>query len=84
MASNSRLSKGLDSDIRAVHLRFTAAMESRLPAMSVDTKERYFGVVSALVSKLEDAGKPLRQVLQEIMAEAAGMLFQELGSGGGG
>ena len=50
--SNDLLSKGLDSDITAVHQRFTAAMESRLPSMNLESKERYFAVLSALVNKL--------------------------------
>lgn len=72
------LSKGLDSDISIVHQRFTAAMESRLPAMTLETKERYFAVVSALVGKLEAADKSLRDILQEMMAETAQYIFQEM------
>jgi len=72
------LSKGLDKDIAAVHRRFVAAMERRLPSMNFDTKERYFAVVSILVGKLEVPDKTLREILQEMMSEAAGIILQEM------
>jgi hypothetical protein len=78
--SDDLLSKGLDSDISTVHERFAAAMQSRLPKMNLETKERYFAVLSSLVNKLETPDKELRQILQEMMAEAAGYLFQEIGA----
>jgi hypothetical protein len=76
--TNTLLSQGLDSDISLVHRRFLAAMESRLPAMSVDSKERYFAVLSALVGKLETQEKNLREILREMMAEAATIILQEI------
>lgn len=75
---NELLSKGLDSDISAVHRRFLAAMERRLPTMSLETKERYFAVLSALVSKLEIQEKNLRQILQETMSESGAIILQEI------
>jgi len=69
----------LDNDIRLVHERFLVAMEQRLPAMQLDTKERYFVALSSLVGKLEAAEKSLRDVLQEMMAEVASYIFQEMG-----
>lgn len=74
------ISKGLDSDISAVHLRFMEAMERRLPTMSLETKERYFAVLCALVSKLEAQEKNLRQILQEIMSESGAIILQEIGA----
>ena len=82
MQRHSLLSKGLDSDIAAVHQRFLTAMEQRLPALSVETKERYFVVLSALVGKLEVDGKTLREVLREMLAEAGTYIFQEIGTQG--
>ena len=72
------LSKALDDDIVAVHRRFLAAMESRLPAMNLETKERYFAVLSILVGKLETQDKNLREILQEMMSEAAAIILQEM------
>ncbi len=79
MQTNGPLSKALDGDIAAVHRRFLIAMEQRLPAMSLETKERYFVVLSSLVGKLESDAKTLREVLREMMAEAAAYIFQEIG-----
>lgn len=78
MPTTDLLSKGLDSDISAVHRRFLGAMEKRLPALSVETKERYFAVLSALVGKLETPEKNLREILQEVMSESAAIIFQEI------
>lgn len=82
MPPNDLLSKGLDSDISVAHRRFMTAMEHRLPALNIETKERYFAILSSLVSKLETAEKPLREILQEMMAEAASYIFQEIGTSG--
>ena len=78
MPSADLLSKGLDSDISAVHRRFMLAMEQRLPSMSVETKERYFAVLSTLVSKLEAQEKNLREILSEMMSESAPFIMQEI------
>ena len=78
MATSDLLSKGLDSDISAVHLRFLAAMEQRLPTLNLETKERYFAILSSLVGKLEMPGKNLREILQEMMSESAAIIFQEI------
>jgi hypothetical protein len=80
MQPTDLLSKGLDSDISAAHQRFMAAMEDRLPAMTLETKERYFAILSSLVGKLEVPEKHLREILQEMMAEAAAYIFQEIGA----
>ena len=79
--SDELLSQGLDSDILLVHERFVLAMQSRLPDMPVESKERYFSVLSALVGKLEVPEKQLREILQEMMAEAAAIIMQELNAG---
>jgi len=76
--ANDLLSVGLDSDISLVHERFVAAMAGRVPGMPFETKERYFTVLSALVSKLETPEKNLREILQEMMSEAAAIIMQEI------
>jgi hypothetical protein len=68
----------LESDIRMTHERFCAAMEARLPALDADTVERYFALLSSLVEKLEDPDRELRQILQDMMGEAAGLIMQEM------
>ncbi len=79
MQRNGSFSKALDDDIAHVHRRFLAAMEQRLLGMSMETKERYFVVLSSLVGKLECDAKTLREVLREMMAETAAYIFQEIG-----
>ncbi len=75
---NELLSKGLDSDISACHHRFMSAMENRLPAMSLETKERYLMLLSVLVGKLETQEKNLRQILTEIMSESGAIILREI------
>ena len=77
---SDELEQHLEAQIRMTHDRFTVAMNDRLPAMTVEQKERYFAVLSSLAGRLEDAEKPLRVVLQEMMAEAAPYLFREMNS----
>jgi hypothetical protein len=74
------LQKDLDRQIVATHRRFVKAMDGRLGSMSVETKERYFAVLSSLVTKLETSEKPMRDVMQEMMGEAASLILQELQS----
>jgi hypothetical protein len=78
MSSAEILSRALDGDIAMAHERFVRAMEGRLPNLALESKERYFAVLSALVSKLETGDKSLREVLTEMMAEAAGHLMAEM------
>ncbi len=72
------LEQDLESQIGMTHERFTLAMNERLPAMTLEQKERYFAVLSSLVLRLEDPAKTLKIILQEMMAEAAPYLFREM------
>jgi hypothetical protein len=65
------LDKDFDRQIAATHRRLVKAMDARVAAMNVDTKERYFAILSTLVAKLEESEKPLRDIAQEMIAEAA-------------
>lgn len=67
----------LDPEIHTMHERFVRAMAGRMPTIAADSKERYFGVLSLLVAKLETDEKPLKDILQEMMAEAATAILQE-------
>jgi hypothetical protein len=78
MSSRDPLSRALDGDIAMAHERFVLAMEARLPTLEMASKERYFAVLTVLVSKLEMPEKPLREVLAEMMAEAGRHLMEEL------
>ena len=72
------LRRALESDIRMTHQRFCVAMEARLPLLEADTVERYFGLLSSLVQKLEDEQQELGDILQKMMSEAAGLIMQEM------
>lgn len=78
----SDIERDLDGQLRMTHERFVAAMNSRLPGMTLVQKERYFSVLAALVGKLEAPDKPLREILQEMLAEAAVHIVQEMGGQG--
>ena len=78
---SSELEQDLESQIRMTHERFTLAMSHRLSTMTLEQKERYFVVLSSLVGRLEDAAKPLKVILQEMMVEAAPYLFREMNGG---
>jgi hypothetical protein len=74
------ITQDLDRQIITTQQRFQKAMKARLSRMSLESKERYFAVLSALVTKLEDPEKPLREVLQEVVIESAPYIAQELSS----
>jgi hypothetical protein len=69
----------LERDIAMTHERLIGAMETRIPGLPLETKERYFAVLSLLVAKLEIPEKTLGEVLREMVAEAAAHLMQEMG-----
>lgn len=79
--SERAVQNDLDRQIAATHRRFVKAMDGRLGDMSADTKERYFAVLSVLVAKLEDAGKPLKEVMHELVSEAGHVILQEMTQG---
>jgi hypothetical protein len=72
------LDKDLDRQIVVTHRRFVKAMDGRLGSMSTDTKERYFALLSTLVEKLESPTKSMREIMQEMMGEAATFILQEM------
>ncbi len=74
----STLSRALDSDIAMTHDRFVLAMKQRVPDLPLESKERYFAVLSMLVSKLESPEKNLREILSEMMVEAANVIMAEM------
>ncbi|MEA2625605.1 MAG: hypothetical protein QOD06_1650 [Candidatus Binatota bacterium] len=78
MDQQERIAQHLVGQIVETHARFAAAMEARLPAMELEQKERYFAVLSMLVGKLEDAAKPMKQVIQELVSDALPIVITEL------
>lgn len=80
MADISLIEQDLDKQIITTQQRFQKVMKARLSRMSFESKERYFAVLSLLVTKLEDPDKALRNVLQEVVIESAPYIAQELSS----
>ncbi|MBM4256907.1 MAG: hypothetical protein FJ147_13545 [Deltaproteobacteria bacterium] len=78
MATVDLVEKDLEKQIIATQKRFQKAMQARLAYMNVPSKERYFAVLSLLVTKLEDVEKPLRDVLQDVLIESAPYIADEL------
>ena len=75
--ANELLDMDLDRQIGTTHRRLVRAMDARVGAMSLETKERYFAVLSTLVAKLEAPAKALREIAQEMVAEAASAILLE-------
>jgi putative lipoic acid-binding regulatory protein len=78
MATTDLIEKDLEKQIIATQKRFQKAMQTRLAYMTLSSKERYFAVLSLLVTKLEEVEKPLRDVLQDVLVESAPFIAQEL------
>jgi hypothetical protein len=78
MSDNEAIRDQLGADIAACQQRFVAAMTKRLPQMTLEERERYLALLSPLVGRLEETGKPLRQVFQETATEVLPILMQEL------
>jgi hypothetical protein len=77
MASDSKFSNPLDQQIYDIHRLFMKVMEDdRLPTISDETKASYLAVFKSLTEKLATPGKPLSEVVGEIMSETAPLLFQ--------
>lgn len=75
-----QLRDALEADIRMTQERFCMAMEARFPSIEGDSLERYFAVLSNLVLKLEDSERSLGQIMNEMMAETASIIMQEMQS----
>jgi hypothetical protein len=78
MTDTALIERELDKQILTEQQRFQKAMKDRLKSMSLESKERYYAVLSLLVTKLEIAHKPLRDVLQEVVIESAPYIAQEI------
>lgn len=68
----------VDRQIRETHERFVRAMNGRLGTMAADSKERYFALLSKLTASLEESGKSLREVMQDLMPDAMSIVLQEM------
>ncbi len=78
MAQASNLPNPKDQEICDLHRRYVAAMEDRLAAISDETKAHYAAVLQSLTGKLETPGKPLSEIVSEVMSDAAPLLFRAM------
>jgi hypothetical protein len=67
-----------DQEIHQAHRLYMEAMEQRLPSISDETKVHYLKILTSLATKLAVPGKPLSEIVGEMMSEAAPLLFQTM------
>ncbi|HEV2170288.1 MAG TPA: hypothetical protein VGY99_08665 [Candidatus Binataceae bacterium] len=75
----ARERKPTDPQARAIfeiHRRYIEVMEQRLSMVEEQTRTNYVAVMTSLTEKLAVPGKPLSEIVREIMAEAGPVLFQ--------
>jgi hypothetical protein len=79
MARAPKFTNPKDQEIHEIHLRYIEVMEGeRLASISDETKSHYLRVLTTLTEKLAVPGKPLSEVIGEMMAEAAPLIFQAM------
>jgi len=79
MARSNKFSNPLDKEIYEVHRRYIQVMENeRLATISDESKTHYLRVLKSLTDKLAIPGKPLSEVVGEMMSEAAPLLLQTM------
>lgn len=79
MSRDNELKDHILDQIRETHDRYCEVMEDRLADEPLEDVELYFGVVAKLVNKLDDRDKTLREIAQEMLAESAGLIVNQLG-----
>ena len=77
MPRQRKFSDPMDQEIYVIHRRYMQVMEEqRLSSISGESKTFYLSVLKSLTSKLEVPGKPLSEIMREMMAEAAPLIMQ--------
>ncbi len=79
MARIAKPTDPTDREIFEIHRRYIAVMEGeRLASLSDETKAHYLQVLRTLTEKLATPGKPLSEIVGEMLSEAAPLLFQAM------
>ena len=66
-----------DPEVFEVHQQFIAVMENdRLLSVSAELRGHYLTVMRSLTAKLAVSGKPLSEIVSEMMTEAAPIIFR--------
>ncbi len=63
-------------EIFEIHRLYIELMEDRLSMVEEQTRVAYVSVIRSLTEKLAVPGKPLSEIVREMMAEAGPLLFQ--------
>lgn len=64
--------------ITETHEHLSGLVEQRLGTEEIEDVERYFAALGKVAVMLEDRGKGLREVAQELVAEMAPLIISEL------
>jgi hypothetical protein len=78
MARAVKFANQRDQEIADAHRQYIEIMEARLESISDETKDHYLRVLKSVTEKLAVPGKPLSEVVGEMMSEAAPLLFQAM------
>lgn len=78
MSGQKNSSDPEEQEIYEIHRRYVRVMEERLPSISGESKGHYLTVLKSLTIKLEVPGKPLSEILREVMSEAAPLILQAM------
>jgi len=78
MARAVKFTNPLDQEIFEAHRKYIDTMEARLEMISEETKNHYLKVLLSVTGKLAIPGKPLSEIVGEMMSEAAPLLFQAM------
>jgi hypothetical protein len=78
MARAVKFSNPRDKEIYEAHRKYIETMEAQLETIGDDTKVHYLKVLVSLTEKLAIPGKPLSEIVGEMMGEAAPLLFQAM------
>jgi hypothetical protein len=77
----AKFSDPRDKEIVEAHRRFIKVMEEeRLIQLSGETKSTYLKILTTATDKLEVPGKPISEVVREMMAEVGPLIFQTMQS----
>jgi hypothetical protein len=78
MARAPKFSDPRDREIFEANRKYIETMEARLGTISDEAKAQYLRVLMSLTEKLAVPGKPLSEIVGEMMSEAAPLLFQAM------
>jgi hypothetical protein len=78
MARADKFNNPKDQEIYEIHRRYIDVMERRLVDISDESKVHYLKVLKSLTEKLAVPGKPLSEIVGEMMSEAAPLLFMAM------